>query len=456
MNSFTTRTEFGRLLVRNPLRRAAALMAAATLACSAHAEQDGAYDPGFGSVGRTWIDVTSSNSDESTKLIRLPNGNFFMGGYCGNTAIACAAWLTPSGELATGYGTSGTGTAWFSDFPGWPNDNFGVWDAAAFADGRVALAIQGDNTHLAVLSADGTGLDPAVGNGAGYISPPFQPLRIRVAAQQVLVAGAASTAPYDFVLARYDSSFHLDTSFGNSGYATIAFNDGRFFPYGMTLQRDGKIVVVGSVFSTPGALGIVRLTAGGDPDPDFGVNSDGRYESTYASQYGAIGIDIVEDKKGRLVVAGLVGTGTNNEGKWLVNRLLSGGAVDPSFNGGNPQLFAIFDTSREDSPSACCVALQSDNRIVVAGTMDRPVTYDKYFALARFTDNGAFDSSFGNGGQSYGDMSTQAPNVKTDFPNSLVIVPGGIVIGGTTGANGEDRFVATKVQIDLLFAADFE
>ena len=440
----------------NPYRRFAALIAAATLASPVHATQDGAYDPTFGSVGRTWIDVTSSNSDESRKLIRLPNGNFFMAGGCGAYDIACAAWLTPSGELATGYGTSGIGTTWFSDFPGWPNDNFGVWDAAAFADGRVALAILGDNTHLAVLRADGTGLDAAVGNGAGYISPPFQPLRVRVAAQQVLVAGTASTAPHDFVVARYDSSFHLDTSFGNSGYATIAFNDGRFFPYGITLQRDGKIVVVGSVSSTPDALGIVRLTAGGDPDPDFGINSDGRYESTYASQYGALGFDIVADKKGRLVFAGFVGTGTNNSGKWLVNRLLSGGAVDPSFNGGNPQLFAIFDTSREYGPSAFCVALQSDNRIVVAGTMDRPETYNKYFALARFTDDGAFDSSFGNGGQSYGDMSTQAPNVISDYPNSLVIVPGGIVIGGATSANGEDRFTATKVQIDLLFAADFD
>jgi len=442
---------------RNPYRRFAALIAAATLASPVHAIQDGAYDPTFGSVGRTWIDVTSSNSDVSTKLIRLPNGNFFMAGGCGNYGIACAAWLTPSGELATGYGTSGIGTTWFSDFPGWPNDNFGAWDAAAFPDGRVAVAMLGDNSHLALLRADGTGLDSAVGNGAGYMTPPFQTLRIRVAGQQVLVAGTATTSPYDFVLARYDTSFHLDTSFGNSGYATIAFSDGRFYPYGMTLQRDGKIVVVGSVLSTPSAVGIVRLTAGGDPDPDFGVNSDGRYESTYASQYGAIGFDIVADKKGRLVFAGLVGTGANNEGKWLVNRLQSGGAVDPSFNGGSPQQFAIFDSSREDSPSACCVALQSDNRIVVAGTMDRPATYNKYFALARFTDYGAFDSSFGNGGQSYGDMSTQAPNVQTDLPHSLVIVPGGIVVGGTTtGANGEDRFTATKVQIDLLFAADFE
>jgi hypothetical protein len=102
------------------------------------------------------------------------------------------------------------------------------------------------------------------------------------------------------------------------------------------------------------------------------------------------------------------------------------------------------------------VAVQNDGRIVAAGTMDRPSnTFDKYFALARFTDTGAFDSSYGIGGQSYGDMSPQ-PDSINDLPKSMVIVPGGVVIGGTTVAGSEIRFSATKVFIDPLFASDFE
>jgi len=52
-------------------------------------------------------------------------------------------------------------------------------------------------------------------------------------------------------------------------------------------------------------------------------------------------------------------------------------------------------------------------------------------------------------------QSTQA-NVVTDTPTSLVIVPGRIVIGGSTSISGELRFTATGMQIDLLFAGDFE
>jgi hypothetical protein len=39
----------------------------------------------------------------------------------------------------------------------------------------------------------------------------------------------------------------------------------------------------------------------------------------------------------------------------------------------------------------------------------------------------------------------------------MVIMPGGIVIGGSTNiTGGETRFVATKMRTDLLFADDFE
>src|ERR1041385_7829729 len=102
------------------LRFAASI--AATVIATAALAQGGGYDPDFGSVGRTWIDVTASLNDAGSRLIRLPSGNFFMSGACGG--VACAAWLTPQGQKASGFGTAGTGTALFSDFSGWPNDGY--------------------------------------------------------------------------------------------------------------------------------------------------------------------------------------------------------------------------------------------------------------------------------------------------------------------------------------------
>ena len=433
-------------------RRSVVLVATAALTFSAHA-QDGPYDPAFGEGGRTFIDVTGV-ADEAYRLIRLPNGNFLIVGVCGE--VACATWLNPAGGLAAGYGTSGTGTAQFSDFPGWPNDAFVASDAAAFPDGRVAVVVSKDSggSYLVLLRSDGSGLDPSVGNGAGYVSPSFYGELVRVTAQeQVIVAGWNHGTPEPLVFARYDSTFHVDSSFGSSGSTTIGFTDGDAFPSGMTLQRDGKIVAIGSVGNS---LGIVRLTAGGDPDPDFGINSDGRFESAFGNTYGAAGADIVQDKQGRLVLVGYARTDGAYGTEWLVNRLLGGGATDASFNNGQPQQFTIVGSSTAYYPSASCVALQRDGRIVVAGTMDRAAGTAKYFAMARFWENGAFDPSWGGGGQSYGDMSNR-PDPMSDYPNSMVIVPGGIVLGGTTHASGGvEGFSATKVQIDLLFGSDFD
>jgi uncharacterized delta-60 repeat protein len=437
-------------------RRVAASIAAATLALAAHA-QDGAYDPDFGSVGRTWIDVTSSTSDFGSKLIQLPHGSFFMTGKCGDDA--CAVWLTPSGTPATGFGTAGSGKAWFSDFVGWPADATDPADAAAFADGRVAVATYAAaGSYIAMLRTDGTGLDPAVGNGAGYVSPPLTVTAMRVTPQQqLIVAGEVQGSSTAFVVARYDSTLHLDTSFGSGGSTTVGFADGNAEPYGMTLQRDGKIVVIGTVLRSPRAIGLVRLTADGVPDAGFGINSDGRFESTFDATYGVGGTDIVEDKQGRLVLAGYERTDDYYGGRWFVDRLLSGGATDPGFNGGQPQRFTIISSSTVYSPHACCVALQADARIVVAGSMNRSGGSGYYFAIARFLDNGAFDPTYGGGGQSYGDMSTQAPHVLSDYPSSMVISAGGIVVGGATQVDtSETRFSVTKARIDPLFAADFE
>jgi len=440
-------------------RKSAATIAAAMLAFAAQA-YDGAYDPNFGTGGQTWIDVTSANPDVGSRLIQLPNGNFLAAGAC--SSVACAAWLTPSGQLAAGYGSAGAGTVWFSDFPGWPADTAGLNDAMAFPDNRVAVAVgrASSGAYLALLRANGAGLDPSVGNGAGYTSAPYYARFMRLTADNKIIVVSEPIGQANIIVSRYDSTFHPDTTFGSGGSTTIGFANGNIVPNGMTLQHDGKIVVIGVVYGSVPLLAIVRLTAGGVPDPNFGTQSDGRFSSDLGNTYdGSQGFDIVEDAKNRLVFVGRAFT--THGSQWLVDRVLSGGATDASFNGGLPRQFTIFSSLDTDYSQAWRVALQSDHRIVVAGTMGRePIigsNYNYYFAMARLMDDGTLDDSWGIGGQSYGDMSTQGATATTDELRSMVLVPGGTLVGGYTQVNsGELRFSVTKMQVDLLFANDFE
>ena len=446
---------------RTPFLRSAVLTVASALACPVHA-LDGAYDPTFGDVGRTWIDVSASTTDQAFKLLQLPGGNFFMGGQCGGKA--CAVWLTPAGAKASGYGTSGTGTALFTDFVAWPDDADFIRGAAALLDGRIAVIIgrTGGGAYLALLRSNGTSLDPAIGNGAGYVTVPFAARRVAVTPQQqVIVVGATPTFPAGFNTARYDSTFHLDTTFGTGGSTAMSFPSLDAFPYGIAIQNDGKIVVVGYAADSMGvpSVAIVRLQSGGLPDPDFGADSDGRYLSKLGNADGASAFQIVEDAQGRLVYVGSARVAGGAGTQWLVNRILGGGAGDASFNNGHPQQFTIGGTSTTSGPQASAVALQRDGKIVVTGTLTRPLGGPTgwYFGMARFTDLGYFDSDWEGTGQSYGDMSTQSPFVINDVVTSLVVVPGGVVIGGySTLVSEESRFVATKMQIELLFGNGFE
>ncbi|HET7777970.1 MAG TPA: hypothetical protein VFL07_05415 [Rudaea sp.] len=444
---------------RKLLSASAAWLLAFLFSCAAHAQQDGAYDPTFGTGGQTWINVAGGVNDVGKTLVRLSTGNFFMAGACDD--IPCALWLTPDGAPANGFGISGTGRALFQSYAGWPvNDSFGQLDAAVLADGRAIVLTyrNGGGGYVAVVKADGTGLDTAVGNGAGFLMPSLLPVLVRVTPQQqVILVSVSATSPTGIVVSRYDSTLHPDTNFGTGGSTTIGFADGNFSANGATLQRDGKIVVVGQVATSTPNVGIIRLTAGGAPDTQFGANSDGRFEGKLGVANGAGGNAIAEDEKGRLVIAGSALSSTPGHAKWLVNRISSGGAFDATFNSGNPQVFTIFSASDSSGPGACCLTLQTDHRIVVAGKVQRGDTSSGYFGVARFLGNGEFDASYGIGGQSFGDMSTESATAITDVPGSMIIVPGRIIVGGYTYAQGgEGRFVATGVEIDLLFAGDFE
>ncbi len=429
-------------------------------AASSASAQDGSFDPTFGDQGRTWIDVTSGSRDGASTMIQLSNGDFFLGGGCADTSsfASCAAWLTPDGALASGFGTSSAGKVWFKDFPAWPIDDNGIVDAVGLPDNRVVVAVSRANggSYLAMIRADGTGLDSSIGNGAGYVAPTFAVARIRRTSQGQFVA-VGNRLPNDdaMVAERFNADLRLDPTFGTAGTTTVTFSDGASYAFGMTLQRDGKIVLAGEAGDTQ-SLAIVRLTSQGQLDPDFGLNSDGKFENNFGL-YEAYSTAVIEDETGRLVFVGSTSVvAGSSSGNWLVGRLLSGGAVDPSFNGGHLDVFVPSGSSSAYQPGACCLALQSDHRIVVGGTYDRSDLFDKYFAMIRFNENGTFDSTFGAGGRTYGDMSPEQ-DATADTPSAMVVVPGGVVIAGSTlVTGGESRFSAAKIRIDLLYANDFE
>jgi uncharacterized delta-60 repeat protein len=84
------------------------------------------------------------------------------------------------------------------------------------------------------------------------------------------IIGANST--YSSVVIRYNADGSLDESFGNKGIVISEIGESPA-AYGIAIQKDGKIVVVGTASkNNVPAFGVARYTNDGRLDTSFGEN----------------------------------------------------------------------------------------------------------------------------------------------------------------------------------------
>lgn len=206
-----------------------------------------------------------------------------------------------------------------------------------------------------------------------------------------IVALAATTAQA--------SDGDLDLTFGSGGKVITDFDGRSDIAQAVAIQSDGKIIVVGQsgdadlVFHSA----VVRYNPNGSLDTTFG--SGGRTLLPFDSA-GDVLSSIVIQPDGKLVVAGALNQNNANNA-FLVARLNPDGSVDTSFaNGG--KLVATFGDA---AAQANGVALQPDGKIVAAGASGAVYGELHDIVLIRLDTNGAYDTTFGNGGK-----------VRTHFP----------------------------------------
>ena len=232
----------------------------------------------------------------------------------------------------------------------------------------------------------------------------------------------------------------LDTSFSGVGQNITNFGQlavpaaGEF--YGLALQSDGKAIVIGNGV-TP--FSSETATSG---DYQFAIsrlNTDGSLDTSFGLQgFATVG------EKGQSVVASsaaiqsdgkIVVAGTMNNASFFVARFNANGQLDTSFatNGWRDDQFAGA------ASIANSVAIQSDGRIVVGGSIaggpDRT-----NFLLVRYTADGKLDTTFDGDG-----------SLATSFdPNSalrsaihtVLIDSNGKILAAGTATSGADFALA--------------
>ena len=329
-----------------------AVLVLAALACTATyaAAQAGSLDRTFGNNG-----IVSTSMRTAYAVAIQSDGKIVLAGY-GVTNSQAGGMLTrlnTDGSLDASFGSGGVAELGFAYF------------------GLFAMAIQSDGK---IVVAGGTDAE----QGGGYT--------------------------YFAQVARVESNGSLDTSFGSGGITTttaIGFTPDFTGPesLALALQNNGSILLASSYSNL-----MARFTSGGQLDTTFGsggiVNlaNPGQNTSSAPTQ-------IAVDKNGKILVASGSVAPTPTVVAGTISRYNSNGSLDTTFG-------AAGTTASVASASA--LLLQSDGRIVIAGSLTSklnapPASNDAGFGVVRYSASGALDRTFGKGGVAVADFGKNAP-----------------------------------------------
>lgn len=183
------------------------------------------------------------------------------------------------------------------------------------------------------------------------------------------------------------ANYALDTGFGNNGTTRTDFiTSGDDCGYSLAIDSDGRYVVAGTSGSS---FALARYTKDGTLDTSFG--NDGKTTTVFKSGSTDYGYSLAIDSDERNVVAGCSKNGSDFD--FALARYTKDGILDTSF-GTNGTMTTGFGLGTDDRVYS--LAIDSDGRYVVAGYSKNGSNSD--FALARYTKDGALDTSFGTNG----------------------------------------------------------
>lgn len=239
------------------------------------------------------------------------------------------------------------------------------------------------------------------------------------------------------VVARLNQDGTVDTSFGGGdGYVTLQVLEAAT-ALGVTIQRDGRIIVVGQAVEPPAEGGlelfIARFLPDGTLDPSF---AEGVGYRTLRVGDQAAGFDVELQRNGQIVVSGS-GTADGIEG-WLFARFDPDGTLDTSF--GAPNGWTVVSPLRPNDTvgSAYAFEFQPDGKIVGAGSFG-PNGLVSQFYVARLDRDGSLDPRFGIDGFTRTVVASYAE------PTELAILPAGkIVLGGVANVDGIFQFAVAR------------
>ena len=294
---------------------------------------DGSLDTSFGTGGLVTTSF-GSGRDSGQSVALQSDGKIIVAGYCnvGGYDFAIARYEA-DGSLDTTFGSGGMVFT-----PVGTGSDYG-YSVLVQPDGKLVLvgtSYNGTDNDLALVryNADGS-LDTSFGTGGKVTTPVGTDVddncnEVAIQADgKIVVAGWTAINGNDFAVVRYNPDGSLDTTFGAGGKVISRVGAGDDRIDGMTIQPDGKILVVGRAdMGSSYDLAMTRFDADGSLDTGFGSN--GRVTLDVAGGYDmAYGVVVRAD--GKIVVNGNANTGVTYDS--FLARYNADGSLDTGFDG---------------------------------------------------------------------------------------------------------------------------
>lgn len=376
------------------------------LSTNPYAQSPGDLDPSFNSTGYYVTDF--GFHDNANHILVQPDQKIVVTGVALTTAymgVLKVLRLNTDGTLDAGFADGGV----FTYSPP-SSETYGVISQMT-PGGKIVVGgiYYNTNTYTAdflLLRLDENGgLDPSFGNGGVVIYPPstyddfVQSMAIRDDGKIIVAGTVSEVVGFDIFntpcIARFTEDGQIDPTFGDGGMTKFAavYIDNELTS--CMIQDDGKIVASGHynaqfTGATDFDILVVRVDENGVPDAGFGT--DGMVLTPiYGGIDDAFGMDI--DNDGNIVVSGFTTVPVTYEFDMVVVKYLPNGALDNTFGDAGKVIFnsQAYDVAND-------VKIQSDNKIVVVGSVGGAMLDPKDFAVWRYLPDGTPDVTFGTNG----------------------------------------------------------
>jgi uncharacterized delta-60 repeat protein len=401
---------------------------------------DGSLDTTFDGDGKV---ISAPTINTGVAVTIQPDGKILVTG--GSSDFTVTRYNT-NGSLDTTFGTNGQVT---TDFAA---GSFDSARAITFFDGDINVGGAPDTIIVAGYTYNsGAGFDYQVAvaryNMDGTLYTGFDTdgkvitnigagvdiansvLAVRVGTQtRIFVSGSTSqngSTGNDFFVIRYNAGGSLNTGFDGDGIAVTPIGAAEDNAYQMRLIS-GKLVVAGTTFIN-------------DYNSDFALARydpvNGALDTTFdgdgiktedIANLQASGKAVAIQTDNKTVVAGYAQTGPNGANAFAVARYNANGTLDTSFGGdGKVTIASAFVNNQANA-----AAIQADGKIVAAGFAGSVSGQDNSFMVARFNVDGTADSSFGTNGIVVTPVNTNA------FATSIAVQTDGKIVVAGQSSNG--------------------